>query len=142
MENKIKKGFTAGAFDVLHAGHCMMLKEARSKCDHLTVLLQTDPSIDRPEKNKPIQSLAERRIQLEANRYVDSIIVYETEEDLYDIITSEDFDIRIIGMDHKGKPYTGDDLKIETFFNSRNHKFSSSDLRNRIYEAENQRRHS
>lgn len=130
------KGFTAGAFDLLHAGHYLMLKEAREQCDHLTVFLQTDPSVDRPEKNKPIESLAERQIKLKSCRYVDDIIIYETEADLIALIKTGMWNLRIIGADHKGKPYTGEGLPIEVYFNSRDHTYSTSNLRKRTYEAE------
>jgi glycerol-3-phosphate cytidylyltransferase len=137
----MKKGFTCGAFDILHAGHCLMLKEAKEHCDYLIVGLQTDPSITSSEyrgkkKNKPIQTLEERLIQLSSNKYVDEVVVYDTEEDLYEILKKIKPDIRIIGMDWKGKKYTGYDLVSEVHFNSRDHAFSSTELRERIYEAE------
>lgn len=128
------KGFTCGAFDLLHAGHVLMLKEAREQCDYLIVGLQTDPSIDRPEKNKPVQSLEERTIQLEGCKYVDEIILYNSEEDLYLLLRGIKPDIRIIGADWKGKKYTGHDLPIKMYFNSRDHSYSSTDLRKRINE--------
>ena len=134
-------GFTCGAMDLFHAGHVLMLKEAADECDHLIVGLHTDPTIDRPSKNKPIQSLDERRIQLEACAYVDAIIEYDTEEHLVEILQGlydewgENF-VRFIGMDWKGKPYTGHELPIMMYYNQRDHGFSSSELRKRIYEAE------
>lgn len=137
MEMKI--GFTCGAFDLLHAGHILMLEEAKSVCDYLVVGLQTDPSIDRESKNKPIQSLEERKIQLSAVKFVDKIVIYETEQDLYNLLVKMNPDIRIIGADHKGKKFTGYDLDISLFFNSRNHNWSSSHLRKRIAEHENRR---
>ena len=133
---EIKKGFTCGAFDLLHAGHILMLQEAKSVCDYLIVGLQTDPSLDRESKNSPVQSLEERRIQIEAVKYVDEVIIYETEKDLLSLLKRLKPDIRIIGADHKGKPFTGHELDIELFFNSRNHSWSSSDLRRRIAEHE------
>lgn len=133
---EIKKGFTCGAFDLLHAGHILMLQEAKSVCDYLIVGLQTDPSLDRESKNSPVQSLEERRIQIEAVKYVDEVIIYETEKDLLALLKRLEPDIRIIGADHKGKPFTGHELDIELFFNSRNHSWSSSDLRRRIAEHE------
>ena len=133
---EIKKGFTCGAFDLLHAGHILMLQEARSVCDYLIVGLQTDPSLDRESKNSPVQSLEERRIQIEAVKYVDEVIIYESEKDLLDLLKRIKPDVRIIGADHKGKPFTGHELDIELFFNSRNHSWSSSDLRRRIAEHE------
>lgn len=129
------KGFTAGAFDLLHAGHYMMFKEAKEQCDHLTVFLQSDPSIDRPLKNKPIESVEERMIKLEACKYVDDIIVYDTEADLLRLVKEFGWDVRIIGADHKGKPFTGDELPIKVYFNSRDHTYSTTDLRRRVKEA-------
>jgi glycerol-3-phosphate cytidylyltransferase len=129
----MKRGFTAGCFDLLHAGHCMMLKEAREACDHLTVFLQTDPSIDRPDtKESPTQSLPERLVQLQAIRWVDDVKIYQTEQELVEWLTLENYDIRIIGADYKDKSFTGDDLPIEVVYNSRDHKFSTSELRNRV----------
>ena len=129
----MRRGFTAGCFDLLHAGHCMMLKEAREACDHLTVFLQTDPSIDRPDtKESPTQSLPERLVQLQAIRWVDDVKIYQTEQELIEWLTLENFDVRIIGADYKNKPFTGDDLPIEVVYNSRDHKFSTSELRNRV----------
>ena len=132
----MKKGFTCGAFDLLHAGHILMLQEAKSVCDYLIVGLQTDPSLDRESKNRPVQSLEERRIQIEAVKYVDEVIIYESEKDLLVLLKRIKPDIRIIGADHKGKPFTGHELDIDLFFNSRNHSWSSSDLRRRIVEHE------
>lgn len=133
----MKIGITFGAFDVLHAGHCLMLKEAKEHCDYLIVGLQSDPSTTPKEyrgkvKNKPIQSIEERMIQLQANKYVDEIIMYETEEDLYNILLERKPDIRIIGADWKDKKFTGWDLPIEVYYNSRSHSYSSSELRERI----------
>ena len=128
----MKTGFTCGAFDLLHAGHIMMLEEAKTFCDYLIVGLHTDPSVDRPEKNKPIQSLNERLIQLRAVKYVDLVLIYDTEIDLLNLLKAIEPDIRIIGYDYKDKNFTGDDLGIELKFNSRNHNFSSSELRDRI----------
>lgn len=134
----MKKGFTCGTFDLCHAGHMLMFKECKEYCDYLIVGLQADPSVDRPEKNKPVQSLEERMIQLEGVRYIDKIIVYHTEKELYEILEENEhnIDMRIIGADWKGKPFTGHDLPIKTIFNSRPHSYSSSDLRRRIKEAE------
>ncbi len=137
----MKIGFTCGAFDVCHAGHMIMFKECKEYCDYLIVGLHTDPTIDRQEKNKPVQSLEERTIQLEAVKYIDKIILYDTEKDLYEILSKNPYniDVRIIGADWKGKPFTGHDLPLTTIFNSRNHPYSSSDLRKRIAEAENRK---
>lgn len=131
-----KIGFTCGAFDLLHTGHALMFKEAKSVCDFLIVGVQSDPSIDRPEKNKPIQSYEERIIITESIKYVDKIVLYDTEKDLYNLLKEIKPDIRIIGADHKGKSYTGNDLDIEVYFNSRNHEWSTSYLRGRVYRAE------
>lgn len=136
--NAKKIGFTCGAFDLMHAGHHLMFKECKEHCDYLIVGLQTDPSIDRPDtKNKPVQSIEERNIQLESCKYIDETIIYETEADLYDLLKSMQPDIRFIGADHKNKPFTGDDLDVEIFWNTRDHNYSSTNLRERIARAEN-----
>ena len=142
MKNGKKVGVTVGAFDLCHAGHILVFKEAKTVCDYLVVGLHSDPTIDRPEKNKPIMSLEERRIILQAIKYIDEIFEYDTEAQLYDILKKNEygFDIRIIGTDWEGKPYTGHDLPITTYFNSREHGFSTSALRERIYEAEKVKR--
>lgn len=124
-------GFTASCFDLLHAGHILMLKEAKKHCDYLIVGLQTDPTIDRSEKNKPIQSITERFLQLQAVKYVDEIIPYDTEEDLYNLLVSLDYDIRILGEEYKDKDFTGRDLN-NYIFNNRKHNYSSSSLRNKL----------
>lgn len=135
-----KTGFTCSCFDLFHAGHIMMLKESKSVCDYLIVGLQTDPTIDRPEKNKPIQSVFERYVQLEACKYVDEIVVYATEKDLLDILHSYPIDVRIVGDEYKDKDFTGKDLShIEMYYNSRKHSFSTTELRKRVidrYESE------
>ena len=131
----MKIGFTCSCFDLFHAGHIMMLKEAKTQCDHLIVGLQTDPTIDRPQKNKPIQSILERYIQLEACKYVDEIVVYATEKDLIDILKTYPIDVRIIGEEYCDKSFTGDDLNIELYFNRRQHSFSTTELRERIKSA-------
>jgi len=117
-----------------------MLEEARSVCDHLIVGLQVDPSCDRKNKNRPVQSLKERRIQLGAVRYVDEIIEYKTERDLYELLKELEPDVRIIGADHRGTEFTGFDLPPIVFFNSRDHKWSTTELRERIYKQESARR--
>lgn len=127
-------GFTCGAFDLLHAGHIVMLEESRSQCDYLIVGLQTDPTIDRPEKNKPIQSVYERFVQLNAVKYIDNIIPYDTEESLIDLLKSQHIDIRFVGEDYRDRDFTGSDLPIEVQYTSRQHSFSSSGLRKRIEE--------
>jgi glycerol-3-phosphate cytidylyltransferase len=131
----MKTGFTCSCFDLFHAGHIMMLKEAKSNCDYLIVGLQTDPTIDRPQKNKPIQSVVERFIQLEACKYVDEVVVYATEKDLLDILHSYPINIRIVGEEYKDKDFTGKSLEhIEMYYNSRKHSFSTTELRGRVIE--------
>jgi len=131
----MKVGFTCSCFDLFHAGHVMMLKEAKAQCDYLIIGLQTDPTIDRPHKNKPIQSVLERYIQVEACKYVDQIIPYATEKDLLDLLTSYPIDVRIIGEEYKNQQFTGYDLPMAVYFNSRQHSFSSSELRSRTAKA-------
>ena len=129
----MRHGVTAGCFDLLHAGHCMMLEEAKSHCDHLTVLLQTDPSIDRPKtKEKPTQSLPEREIQVKAIRWVDDVRIYQTEKELVELLTLLNPDVRIIGADYKDKNFTGDDLPIQIVYNTRDHAFSTTELKQRV----------
>ena len=128
----IKRGITASTFDLLHAGHIMMLKEAKSVCDYLIVALQVDPTIDRPEKNKPIQSFYERWVQVSAVKYVDEIIPYATEEELNTILQNYEIDIRILGDEYKDKLFTGSYLDMEYHYNKRTHGYSSTELRNRI----------
>lgn len=135
-KNKKIIGITAGAFDLTHAGHFIMFKECREQCDFLVVALQTDPSIDRPEKNRPVQSLEERMIQVDACKWVDDIILYKTEAQLYDLLKRLKPDVRFVGIDHKGKPFTGDDLPIKVIFNSRKHNYSTSNLREAVFFAE------
>jgi len=130
-------GVTAGAFDLLHAGHIKLLEDAKSQCTNLIVLLQSDPSIDRPQKNKPIQSLDERLIQLEAVKFVDQVLVYDTEAQLYQLLENLKPDIRIQGNDWDGKSFTGQDLNIPIYYHDRlSHTFSSTDLRMRVLESE------
>jgi glycerol-3-phosphate cytidylyltransferase len=128
----MKIGFTASCFDLFHAGHVMMLKEAKEQCDYLIVGLQTDPTIDRPTKNKPVQSILERFIQVEGCKYVDQIVPYSTEEDLINLLTSYPIDVRIIGEEYRDKQFTGHNLPIEVYFNRRQHNFSTTDLRQRV----------
>jgi glycerol-3-phosphate cytidylyltransferase len=129
-------GITCGAFDLLHAGHATMLAEAKQHCDYLIVALQNDPSVDRPEKNQPIQSVFERQLQLSATRFVDDIVVYNTEKDLLDVLKSLPIDVRIIGSDYLDKDFTGRqycvDNAIDIVYNNRDHSFSTSELRHRI----------
>ena len=136
-----KIGITFSTFDMLHAGHIAMLSEAKNHCDYLIAGLQTDPTIDRPDtKNSPIQSVVERQIQLAACRYVDEVVVYQTEQDLIDLLLILPLDVRILGVEYEGKHFTGDEecytRGIELVFNERDHSFSSSSLRKRVVEAE------
>ena len=117
----MKIGLTASAFDLLHAGHILMLKEAKSVCDHLIVALQINPTLDRPDKNKPIQSFYERWTQLSSVKYVDEIIPYETERELMTILQNNNIDIRIIGDENRNKVFTGCNLEMEYFFNNTIH---------------------
>tara|TARA_R110000868_G_scaffold382981_3_gene649681 strand:- start:2939 stop:3346 length:408 start_codon:yes stop_codon:yes gene_type:complete len=132
----MKVGFTASAFDLLHAGHVAMLEEAKQNCDWLIAGLQTDPTIDRPEKNNPIQTITERFIQLRACKFVDEIYVYATEADLMDLLAILPIDVRIIGSDYIGKDFTGKqfciDNNIDICYNRRSHKLSTSELRKRL----------
>lgn len=134
-------GLTASTFDLLHAGHIQMLREAKEHCDYLICGLQVDPSIDRPEKNPPVQTVVERYIQLSAVQYVDEIVPYATEKDLEDILNMYTLDVRIIGEEYKKKTFTGRAIcskrGIEIYYNKRDHRFSSSDLRKRVSDREN-----
>ena len=130
MSKKI--GFTAGAFDLMHAGHLIMFKECKEHCDYLVVGLQTDPTIDRPEKHKPIETIEERIIRIEACKYIDDFYIYETEADLLKLIKLVKPAIRFVGSDHMGKPFTGNELPIEIYWNGREHNYSSSNLIERI----------
>jgi len=133
----MKTGFTCSTFDLFHAGHVMMLKEAKTQCDYLIVGLQIDPTIDRPSvKNKPVQSVLERFIQVKACMYVDEIIPYATEKELMDILTSYQIDVRIIGEEYRDKQFTGYQLPMAVYFNSRQHSFSTTELRQRVLEIE------
>ena len=147
--NKIKElkaqgkkiGITFSTFDLLHAGHIAMLSEAKNHCDYLIAGLQTDPTIDRPDtKNKPVQSIVERQIQLSACRYVDEVVVYQTEQDLIDLLLILPLDVRILGVEYAEKEFTGmwegQQRNIEVVFNGRDHSFSSSSLRKRVAEAQ------
>ena len=132
ISNKI--GFTCGEFDLLHAGHIVMLEETKQFCNYLIVGLQTDPSIERPSKNKPIQSIYERYIQLSAVKFVDKIIPYDTENSLVDLLQSQNINIRFVGEDYKNKAFTGDDLNIKIQYTNRQHSFSTTSLRQRTIE--------
>ena len=132
----MKVGFTASTFDLLHAGHVQMLREAKEHCDYLLVGLQIDPSYDRPEKNAPVQTIVERYVQLSAISYVDEIVPYASEEDLKDILNMYSINIRILGDEYRTKDFTGKDIckkrGIQLYFNRRDHRFSSSGLRKRV----------
>lgn len=134
-------GFTCSTFDLLHAGHILMLAECKQVCDYLIVGVQSDPTIDRPGiKNKPVQSIVERYVQLSAVKFVDEIIVYNTEKDLEDLLMFLPITVRIIGEEYKDKDFTGkqicEDRGIKIWYNSRSHRFSSSELRQRTYQSE------
>lgn len=132
----MKIGFTCGAMDLLHAGHVLMLQDCKSKCDYLIVGLHTNPQLDRPNKNKPIQSVIERYVQLKGCEYVDEIVPYETESDLIELLKCMSIDVRFVGDDWKDKPYTGHEIdNLQVMFNSREHDYSSSGLRKRISDA-------
>lgn len=140
-ENKgIKVGITFSAFDLLHAGHIKMLEDAKRQCDYLICGLQTDPTLDRPEKNRPVQSVVERYIQLKGCKFVDEVVPYATEQDLEDILRSFKIDVRILGEEYKGKDFTGrtycEEKGIELHFNTRDHRFSSSGLRKEVAQKE------
>jgi len=134
-------GITFSTFDMLHAGHIAMLAEAKNHCDYLIAGLQTDPTIDRPDtKNKPVQSIVERQIQLAACRYVDEVVVYQTEQDLCDLLLILPLDVRVLGVEYMDKEFSGEmecaKRNIKCIFNGRDHSFSSSSLRKRVVEAE------
>lgn len=133
-------GFTCGAFDLFHAGHVLMLAEAKEHCDYLIVGLQSDPSFDRPTKNTPVQSIVERQVQVKGCRYVDEVIIYDTEKDLLDLFKILPIDVRIIGSDYKDRDFTAKDYcidnNIQIVYNKRDHSFSTTDLRQRVHTAE------
>ena len=136
----MKVGITFSTFDLFHAGHVKMLEEAKRQCDYLIVGLQLDPSINRPEKNAPSQSIIERYIQLKGSKHIDEIVPYVTEQDLEDILKAFKIDLRIIGEEYKEKNFTGKDYcrekEIEIYYNSRDHRFSSSGLRKHVKKVE------
>jgi len=133
-------GFTCSTFDLLHAGHVTMLEEAKRQCDFLIVGLQNDPTEDRPTKNKPVQSIVERQIQLAAVKYVDEIVIYNTEQDLIDLLLTLPIDVRVLGDEYKNKEFTGKDIAKQRgskiIYNGRDHSFSSSSLRKRVASAQ------
>ena len=133
----MKIGFTCSTFDLFHAGHLLMLEEAKKQCDYLIVGLQTDPTIDRPkEKNKPVQSVFERWIQLESCKYVDKVVPYATEKELVDILLSYPINVRILGEEYMNRNFTGVEIDMELYFNKRRHSFSTTELRQRVVAAE------
>lgn len=136
----MRTGITFSAFDLLHAGHVKMLEEAKQHCDYLIVGLQTDPTLDRPTKNKPTQTVVERYIQLKACKFVDEIVPYATEQDLEDILKAFALDVRILGDEYKERDFTGrkycEEKGIELHFNTRDHRFSSTNLRKEVYQRE------
>ena len=137
----MKVGFTCGAFDLLHPGHLIMLRQCKEQCDWLIVGLHTDPTIDRPEKNKPIQTVYERWVQLNACTYIDTVVPYDTENDLCNMMATLDMNIRFVGADHRNDYITGQQIcesrKIKIIFNDRYHDYSSSELRERINDSRN-----
>ena len=134
----MKVGITCSTFDLLHSGHVAMLREAKTRCEYLICALQNDPSVDRPNKNKPVQNIVERQAQLAAIRYVDEIVVYNTEDELRDILSMYQIDVKIMGEEYRDIDFTGKDIcqkrGIEFYFNKRDHRFSTSDLRKRVAE--------
>lgn len=135
-----KIGFTCSTFDLLHAGHITMLEEAKHHCDYLIVGLQNDPTLDRPEKNAPVQTIVERQIQLAAVKYVDEIVIYNTEQDLVDLLLTLPIDVRVLGDEYKNKDFTGKDIAKQRgskiVYNGRDHSFSSTSLRQRVFNEE------
>jgi glycerol-3-phosphate cytidylyltransferase len=144
MSANKKIGLTCSTFDLFHSGHVIMLEEAKRQCDYLIAAIQVDPTIDRQTKNKPVQSIIERQIQVSACKHVDEIIVYSTEKELEDIFMALPIDVRILGEEYKDTEYTGKEIcmkrGIELYFNKRDHFFSSSDLRQRVFDAEAKKR--
>lgn len=139
MKNLVT-GFTCSTFDLFHAGHVVMLEEAKRQCDYLIVGIQADPTLDRASKNKPVQSIIERQIQVKACKYVDEVVIYTTEKELEDILKTLPIDIRILGEEYLDKEFTGKEIclkrGIRFHYNKRDHSFSSTDLRKRVFEAE------
>lgn len=144
MSANKKIGITCSTFDLFHAGHVIMLEEAKRQCDYLIAAIQVDPTLDRTTKNKPVQSIIERQIQVSSCKHVDEIIVYSTEKELEDIFMALPIDVRILGEEYKDTEFTGKEIcmkrGIELYFNKRDHFFSSSDLRQRVFDAEAKKR--
>ena len=133
-----KIGFTCGSFDLLHPGHIMMLEDCKSVCDYLIAAVQIDPTLDRKDKNTPIQSIDERVLMIKSIKYVDEVRTYTTEQELYDMLIEISPYIRIVGSDWKGNPnFTGGDLGIHVHYHDRNHNHSTTNLRKRVYKSEN-----
>ena len=137
----MKIGFNCSTFDLLHAGHVTMLKMEKQLCDYLIVALQVDPTIDRPViKNKPVQTVYERFVQLQACKYIDEILVYETEADLLNLIKTQTMHVRFLSDEYIGKDFTGKQYCIENgielHYHKRQHTYSSTDLRVRTYQME------
>lgn len=139
----MKIGITFSAFDLLHAGHIKMLEEAKRQCDYLICGLQTDPTLDRPDKNRPVQTVVERYIQLKACKFVDEVVPYATEQDLEDILRSFKIDVRILGEEYRDKNFTGrnycEEKGIDLYYNTRDHRFSSSGLRKTVADKEQEK---
>lgn len=140
----MKVGFNCSTFDLFHAGHVTMLREEKRHCDYLIVAIQVDPTVDRPDtKNKPVMSIYERFVCVSACKYVDEVLVYHTEEDLLNLLKTQHIDIRFLGDEYKTKEFTGRqwclDHGIELFFHERQHPYSSSSLRQRVWESEQKR---
>ena len=143
----MKIGFNCSSFDLFHAGHVTMLKMEKQLCDYLIVALQVDPTVDRPGiKNKPIQSVYERYVQLQACKYVDEILVYSTEYDLLQLLMTQKINIRFLSEEYLNRDFTGKQYciqnGIELHYHKREHDYSSTELRNRVYELEKQKRES
>ena len=128
----MKVGFTASTFDLLHAGHVAMLREAKSVCDYLICGLQVDPTLDRPKKNQPVQSIVERQAQLAAIKYVDEVLIYNSEEELVELMGRKHYHVRFLGDDYRNKPITSPEVILKMVFLNRDHGFSSSRIRNKI----------
>lgn len=129
-------GFVAGVFDLCHAGHMLMLEEARGLCDHLIVALHADPSVEHRSKKRPVMSLAEREIILRGIKYVDEVVTYRTERELLALLQVGDIDVRILGNEYRDKSFTGSDMSITLYFTGRDHGLSSTQLRRRVFAAE------
>ena len=139
MTKRKRVGFTCSSFDLLHPGHIVMLEDCKTVCDYLIIGLQTDPTIDRKSKNKPVQTIDERKIMISAIKHVDEVMLYQTEQELYALLRNLKPDVRILGTDWKGRAFTGYDLDIPIHWHNRDHDWSTSELRARIYRAESEK---